>query len=120
MTVLEFLAATEIREHFVRPHIVCNDGFHVSCQFGWAWHCTAYTYEDVDITTVGKIKLYDEDDFKAVELGFPSEKVDIWMDYAEEDSDPTDTVYNWVPIDIVQQGLDLHGGINEEATFKKE
>ena len=45
------------------------------------------------------------------EIGFPSEKVDVLMDYAEEPDSPTDTVYGWVPVDLVVKIINEHGGI---------
>lgn len=78
------------------PRIVCEDGFSMSVQAGSANYCSP------------------RDEFgpyTKFEIGFPSEKVDVLMDYAEEPDSPTDTVYGWVPVDLVVKIINEHGGI---------
>ena len=51
--------------------------------------------------------------YKAVEMGFPSERPepwDVWQERAESPGTPTETVYGWVPVYTVQALIDLHGG----------
>lgn len=47
-----------------------------------------------------------------VELGFPSEEVGVWMEFAEDRENPCDTVYSYVPIILVEMVLDKRGGIS--------
>lgn len=48
-----------------------------------------------------------------VEVGFPSERVEELMPYAEDPDDPTGTVYGYVPVDVVNMIIEQHGGIKE-------
>lgn len=81
----------------IRPRVICKDGFNVSIQASDRHYCSPRTSE---------VTVYD-----CVELGFPSEKEDLIMDYAEDNINPTDTVYTYVPIDVVDKMLEKHGGI---------
>lgn len=50
--------------------------------------------------------------YTQVEVGFPSvEPQESMMEYCEEPDKPTETVYGYVPIEIVQEFIQLHGGI---------
>lgn len=51
--------------------------------------------------------------YVAVEVGFPSGRPEPWSEwegYAESPDDPTDTVYGFVPVEMVEALLALHGG----------
>jgi len=51
-----------------------------------------------------------------VEVGFPSAKVEAFMPYIDgSDVDPTETVYGYVPLEIVAQAVIDHGGIKATA-----
>lgn len=50
-------------------------------------------------------------DYESVELGFPSTEDELINEYAEDDSDYTKTVYGYVPIEIVEELINKHGGI---------
>ena len=41
------------------------------------------------------------------------------FEYAETENDWTNTVYPYVPVEIIQQVIDKHNGINVEETFDK-
>lgn len=49
--------------------------------------------------------------YESVELGFPSASDDLIMDWAEDKSKPTETVYGWVPAGIVKALIMKHGGV---------
>lgn len=49
--------------------------------------------------------------YKLVELGFPTGIEPLIMDYAEDASNPTETVYGFVPVGIVKAVIAKHGGI---------
>lgn len=84
--------------HEVRKWPVCKDGFTVSIQAGCGIYCTPrLTLEDCNYHTV--------------ELGFPNMADELIMEYAENPDSPTDTVYGFVPIEIVDKLLAKHGGI---------
>ncbi len=77
----------------------CNDGFSMSVQA----HYGAYCAPRVDHT---KTDYYFE-----VEVGFPSEREELLMEYVEDYDNPTETVYGYVPVEVVQEVIEKHGGI---------
>lgn len=81
------------------PRITCNDGFTISVQA----HDGSYCRRDDSGTPI------------KVECGFPSTtpKTDGLRAYAElcGTDDYTETVYGYVPVEVVQAELDAHGGI---------
>ena len=49
--------------------------------------------------------------YVSAEVGFPS-LFDIYLqEYAEDPSDPTGTVYGWVPAYVIRMCIDGHGGM---------
>lgn len=83
--------------------IVCRDGFAVSVQASGLHYCTPRD---------------NDGPYTEVELGYPSEPVEAWRDFAEDPDRPTTTVYPCVPIELVVRGLDQHGGIDWDKTTK--
>ncbi len=79
------------------PQIRCNDGFTMSVQANGFCYCSPRS---------------DVGPWTAVEVGFPSQREELLMEYAEEPDKPTDTVYGCVPIEVVQKVIDAHGGTN--------
>lgn len=49
--------------------------------------------------------------YYTIEIGFPSEIVDEWLEFAEDKNDPTGTVYGYVPVEVVLSVLNAHGGV---------
>ena len=88
-----------------RPRVKCKDGFEISIQASDSHYCTPRVNGDV---------IYEK-----VELGFPNMEDELIADYAEDPDNLTETVYGYVPIHIVNQLIEKHGGIvesNEEET----
>ena len=81
-----------------RPILKCKDGFNISIQ------ASEYHYCNPRKNLLGG-------EYDAVELGFPSEEEPLIRKYAECDLDLTGTVYGYVPISVVTQVIDKHGGI---------
>lgn len=81
------------------PRMTCADGFSMSAQ----GHAGAYSQPRDDWA----------DDYREVEVGFPSEREDLLMPFVEDESRPTQTVYGYVPIDIVEAVIAKHGGMAE-------
>lgn len=79
--------------------IVCADGLSLSVQASTYSYCSPRE-------NIGP--------WNQVEVGFPSSKVDEIMSYAEDPNDPTETVYGWVPIRLVEEIIESHGGIVEK------
>lgn len=90
-----YLGGREIQEATKR--IICKDGFNISVQANEYAYCTprknkAWPYE-------------------RVELGYPSDIDElIDLEYAECPG-TTDTIYAYVPIEIVNKLIEKHGGI---------
>lgn len=49
--------------------------------------------------------------YTAVEVGFPSQEEPDLMNYAEDASKPTKTVYGYVPFKLVLAVIEKHGGM---------
>ena len=108
MTVNEYLKKTLAFEYFGgvkvqrrRPFVVCKDGYRVSIQ------ASRYHYS---IPQRDGASLY-----SAVELGYPSVADSLIAEYAEEPDNLTGTVYGCVPVELVEQLLEKHGGIEKWA-----
>ncbi|MFA5377810.1 MAG: hypothetical protein WC455_18815 [Dehalococcoidia bacterium] len=79
----------------IRPKIECADGLILSVQASHGHYCTPRE---------------DEGPYTAVEVGYPSEAIPEFMEYCESPERPTDTVYGWVPFEVVEAVIEKHGG----------
>lgn len=106
--VLQAILAPQNRQH-TDPHlrsigylqrampIKCADGLEFSMQASCNHYCTPRD-------SLGP--------WAAVEIGFPSRRVEEFMEYIDgTDSDPTDTVYGYVPLATVAAAVDAAGGL---------
>lgn len=59
--------------------------------------------------------LDDKSRYSAFEIGFPSVEIELIASFAEDSSDLTDTVYPYVPRDIVETIISDNGGIKGVA-----
>lgn len=85
------------------PKIVCTDGTTLSVQASEYMYCSPRD---------------NKGPYSSVEVGFPSvEPPEIWQQYAEEPDRPTDTVYTYIPIELVSFFIARHGGIDTDRTF---
>lgn len=108
MTVNEWIQITRKVEYVdkgtgrtyeaVRPRVICADGYNVSIQ------ANRYCYCDPRIDGAAY--------YHEVELGYPSMEDSLINCFAEDHDDYTDTVYGYVPVEIVDQLLEKHGGIS--------
>ena len=106
MTVKDWLKKT-VRTHTLydgsveiqekRPKLCCNDGFSISVQASEFHYCCP--------------RLNGVQDYESVELGFPSVEDELINEYAEDCMNYTETVYGYVPIEIVEKLIEKHGGI---------
>jgi hypothetical protein len=79
------------------PQVVCADGFRMSVQASELHYC-------IPRDSIGP--------YSAVEVGYPSERVEAFMPYIDgADSEATNTVYGYVPLSIVADAIDAHGGL---------
>ena len=77
--------------------VVCADGFTMSVQA----HASAYCIPRMTGAPI----------YREVEVGFPSEREELLMEWAEEAHKPTDTVYGFVPVRVVTNVIAKHGGM---------
>jgi hypothetical protein len=77
--------------------VVCADGFTMSVQA----HAGAYCIPKMTGAPV----------YREVEVGFPSIEEPMLMKWADEPHRPTDTVYGYVPVQVVTNVIAKHGGI---------
>jgi hypothetical protein len=78
------------------PRIKCADGFSLSVQATHGAYCRPRT----NIA-----------DWYEVEVGYPNEAPTEFICYAEDPSTPTETVYPYVPVELVVAEINKHGGI---------
>lgn len=112
MTLKEFFKKTYpyekediSRNYHVRPPIICNDGFKFSVQASEGHYCAP------------RVMLEPDETYYEAEIGYPSEEEPLIMEFAEEPV-YTNTVYPYVPTNIIEQVLEKHGGIDVEKTFQ--
>ena len=83
----------------VRGRIKCADGATLSVQASWGHYCTPRD-------SIGP--------YTHVEVGFPSvSPPDTWAQYFEgnwEHDDHTESVYGYVPVELVKGFIEAHGG----------
>lgn len=76
--------------------MICKDGFNMSVQASNNHYCEPKN---------------NDGPWGEVEVIYPSEKEDLLMEHAEDRSKPTDTIYAYVPIEVVIQVIEKHGGL---------
>ena len=77
--------------------VVCKDGFSMSVQANSTSYCNP---------RINKAERY-----KEVEIGYPNRPEDLLLEYAEDDTQPTETVYAYVPAPLVTLVIAKHGGM---------
>ena len=107
MKINEFIQKYRVVEKLVpgmtrsyNPHVVCKDGFKMSVQAGQSLYS-----EPRDVA----------DDYEEAEVGYPSTEETLLTTYAEDNDNLCDTVYGYVPCSIIDEVIEKHGGIDEEA-----
>lgn len=83
--------------------IECQDGFSLSVQAMDAAYCQPRD-------NIGP--------WYTVEVGFPSAKPEFIMDFCENPDKPMETVYGYVPVELVEKLIDFHGGVKKLAEGK--
>ena len=81
-----------------REYVYCADGFNMSVQASKTHYCSPRVdgYEAI---------------YSRVEIGFPSEREALLDEYAEDKDKYTETVYSWVPSQLVALIIAKHGGM---------
>ena len=83
----------------IASRITCKDGFSLSVQASHGAYCQPRH-------NVGP--------WHQVEVGFPSSKPELIMSYCEQPERPTQTVYGYVPIELVEDLIAMHGGMQDQ------
>ena len=75
----------------------CADGFSMSVQANFGSYCKPRN---------------NEGPYSEVEVGYPSKADPMLLPYMEMggNDNPTDTVYPYVPVEVVEQVIQIHGG----------
>ena len=110
MTVQDVLALAKVTKYGnlvwkdLAPRICCMDGTTLSVQASEYTYCTPRS---------------NSGPYSQVEVGYPSRPFDQLLPYidGDADSDPTATVYGYVPIEIVEEIVADCGGICAETTI---
>jgi len=86
-----------------RERLCCPDGWSISIQAGRNLYSTP--------------RINNSRYYEAVELGFPSWPMltDLWNSGYQEEKDTKDTVWAFVPVDLVEKELKAHGWKYEEV-----
>ena len=89
------------------PRIELMDGTTLSVQVGEGLYCTPRG---------------DTGPWSEVEIGYPSKPIPElykWMEGRIGETDPTDTVYGYVPVSVLLEAARARGGINWAWTYLK-
>jgi hypothetical protein len=81
------------------PRLVCADGFEMSVQAHQGAYCSPRTNSATK--------------YVEVEVGFPNAMEPMLMEYVENEEKPTNTVYPYVPVQVVTNVIAKHGGMVE-------
>ena len=79
--------------------VFCKDGFRMSIQANDTAYCDP--------------RIAGADKYETVEIGFPNQREEMILEYAEDRASPTNTVYAYVPSSLVSLVIAKHGGIVE-------
>ena len=82
----------------LNKQIICADGFTMSVQASENAYSTPKE---------------NEGPYTAAEVGYPTEEESLLMQYVEDETKPTDTVYPYVPSSVISLVCVKHGGIVE-------
>jgi hypothetical protein len=81
--------------------VICKSGLRMSVQAGDYHYCTPRENSPV--------KSYSH--YTHFEVGFPTKRVEALMEYIEDADRPTDTVYAYVPREVIESVIEDNGGL---------
>lgn len=93
------------RQDTTRKHLVCNDGTTMSVQASEYHYCSPRrSYIDCNTEEITYFE------YSTVEVWCVSCDVpDSWLEYGNQEDDP----YAYIPINMVEEFIKMHGGIKE-------
>lgn len=106
MTINEFIKDKEYNISDIvqmKTRIYCIDDLNLSVQASWGHYCDP--------------RIDAADFYTSVEIGYPSIEIPELMEYAEDPEDPTETVYGYVPVSLVNKIIKDYGGIDPLKTL---
>lgn len=80
---------------FTKVCVVCADGYTMSVQASRFHYCEPRE---------------DRGPYSKFEVGFPDGEEPEFMPYADDPTTPTETVYGWVPAEVIDAVIQRHGG----------
>lgn len=87
---------------WICPRIICKDGFRFSVQASSVSY--AHPRNDTGVP------------YTHFEMGYPSEApTPAILKYAEDWSNPTECIYPYVPRELIEELIELHGGEGSES-----
>ena len=89
-----------------RDRLHCADGFSVSVQMSYFNYCNP------------REALTRSDQYTEAELGYPSQEEPLITEYAEDRQDLSRTVYGYVPMQVVEQVFQKHGGLHPAEVIR--
>lgn len=95
MSITNTFPALPSQGEVCKAAIVCADTFTMSVQASAYHYCTPRN---------------NTGPYTAFEVGYPSEMEELLLPYAEDKEHPTDTVYGWVPAEVIDKVIEKHGG----------
>jgi hypothetical protein len=95
-------------QHFFLPRVFCTDGFNISIQVNHGNYCAS----ENGTRSFGL-------DWKLVEWGFPSEEIDAEK-FNAEDTTTTNSVGGYVEIELMEELINKHGGIDLMKTLQND
>lgn len=96
------------KNFFILPKVYCKDGFNISIQI----HNGSYCGSENGIRKFGI-------DWKLVEWGFPSQPIDAEK-YMSERAETINGVGGYVPVELMEELIEEHGGIDLQTTLQKK
>ncbi len=93
--------------------IICEDGFTMSIQASANHYCQPrQNFFEVEKESGSNEfeTVIDYNIYTHFEIGFPSEGEPLLIEYAEDISDLTGTVYGYVPKELIEKVIEKHGG----------
>lgn len=85
------------------PRLVLADGTSMSVQYHWSSYCSPRPEVEEKVSSSVSVL--------SAEIGFPSREISEIMEYAEDRENPTDTVYGYVPVRLINSVIAAAGGI---------
>lgn len=92
----KYFQITRKHELYIFNHLICADGLILSIQASRYHYCEPRN---------------NKGPYTSVEIGFPNKVCPELLEYAEDINKPIDTVYSYVPIEIVEKIIKDHGGL---------